>query len=345
MKNRFYLAIVCISIIFLAAINAKDVSATPWPGPDDFGYTGIEIPYSFTDISGTGTFVSLSDDQVSGAIPIGFTFNFYGVDYTEVYISSNGFITFSPGMDDGCCTGGAIPNADGSDNLIAGYWEDLNYPPGNIHYQTMGAPGSQRFIVQFTNNPHYSHGPQVTFQIILHEGTNYIELQYSNAPSDGGTHTIGIENSDGTAGLLYARGDISMSNIGLLILPHMDMDLIVSTLPTVSTFSELGFVKRITTIYRVLNQGTEPSFSSKLAFYLSCDQILDAGDPYVGSVNIPALAAGQQTPTGLASFYVRPPAPVGCLQYLLGVADANNNNPENNEANNVSATVLIIRGR
>ncbi|MBI5675485.1 MAG: DUF4214 domain-containing protein [Nitrospirae bacterium] len=211
-NSRFHLFILCIVAILSLGLVAN-AAATPWPGPDDFGYRGITIPFNWTDISGTGIFVPLSDEAVSGAVPIGFSFSFYGNTYTQVYISSNGFITLSSGQGSGCCSGQAVPNPNNPNNLVAGFWEDLNYPQGGIHYQTIG----NRFIVQFTNNPHFANGPQVTFQMILHSGTNNIELQYLNAPTDGGTHTIGIEDIAGTRGLLYFNGSISMANTGLLI--------------------------------------------------------------------------------------------------------------------------------
>ena len=47
---------------------------------------------SFTDISGTGTALVLGDDEVSSAVPIGFTFAYYAEPYTDAYVSSNGFM-------------------------------------------------------------------------------------------------------------------------------------------------------------------------------------------------------------------------------------------------------------
>ncbi|MBI2986154.1 MAG: hypothetical protein HYY45_05230, partial [Deltaproteobacteria bacterium] len=66
------------------------------------------------------------------------------------------------------------------------------------------------------------NGPQVTFEIILHEGSKNIELQYGPAPSDGGQHSAGIENSDGTIGLQIAFGNVSFNNEGFLISGHVD---------------------------------------------------------------------------------------------------------------------------
>ncbi|MHC4676992.1 MAG: hypothetical protein ACYTBZ_31300, partial [Planctomycetota bacterium] len=170
-----------------------------------------------------GTQVPLNDDQVSGAIPLGFNFNFYDTEYSQVYISSNGFITFLSGQSNGCCSGHQLPNQSSPNGLIAGYWTDL-YPPGatvepsdGIFYQTRGPVGSRQFIIGFYGVPHFGGGSPVTFEIILHEGTNNIELQYGDAPSDGGTTTAGIENFDGTDAMMVAHGNVSFENEGFII--------------------------------------------------------------------------------------------------------------------------------
>ncbi len=54
--------------------------------------------------------------------------------------------------------------------------------------------------------PHYSSGNPVTLQYKLFEGTNVIEVHYQAAPSDGGNHSAGIENQDGTVGLQFYYG-------------------------------------------------------------------------------------------------------------------------------------------
>ncbi len=181
---------------------------------DIFGYTCTNstepdglVAYNFEDISGTGTAVFLSDDEVSGPVPLGFDFNYYGADYPEIYISSNGFLTVLPGQSSGCCTGQPIPTAGSPDGVIAGWWDDLNPSSGGtIHYQVLGTAPFQYLVVQFTGVPHFGGGNEVTMQYKLFEGSNNIEVHYMAAPPDGTDHSAGIENDTGTDGVQYYFG-------------------------------------------------------------------------------------------------------------------------------------------
>lgn len=181
------------------------------------GFAVTPIGSDLRDISASGTYVPLSDDEVSGAVPIGFSFSFYGNTYSEVYISSNGFFTFNSGEPNGCCSGQNLPNSSIPNNLVAGFWEDLNLPQGNIRYETLGVAPDREFVVGFYDNPHFFEGVPVTFEMILHESTNNIEFQYGDAPSDGGTHTVGVENLNGTLATLVSYGDIGYSQEGFLL--------------------------------------------------------------------------------------------------------------------------------
>jgi hypothetical protein len=81
---------------------------------------------------------------------------------------------------------------------------------GTIHYQTLGDEPYRYHIIQFTAVPHFGGGNLVTKQYKLFEGSNNIEVHYMAAPSDGGTHSAGIENHDGTIGLQYYRGTAAL---------------------------------------------------------------------------------------------------------------------------------------
>jgi hypothetical protein len=185
-------------------------------------YTLSTPTFNFQDISATGTALILGDDEVTGALPLGFSFSFFGTDYTDVYVSSNGFITVLPGQSSGCCSGQPLPTAGDPNGVIAAWWEDFNVPQGNIRYQTLGTPGSRTFIAQYTNVAHFNGGPQVTWQIKLFEGSNEIQVHYPNAATDGGTHSAGIENTTGTIGNQFYIGTAALpANTAVLYTPPL----------------------------------------------------------------------------------------------------------------------------
>ena len=156
----------------------------------------------FAHVAGTGTLVTLSNDQVSGALPIGFSFRFFCLDYTQFYISSNGFITFSSSSSSGCCSGQSLPNISAPNNLIALAWEDYDPSVGGIiDYYTTGIAPNRKLIVNFTNVPHFGGGGgALSSQLVLNETTNVIEIFTTSQISDGGLHTMGIEDISGTIG-------------------------------------------------------------------------------------------------------------------------------------------------
>ncbi|MCC5945189.1 MAG: Ig-like domain-containing protein, partial [Bernardetiaceae bacterium] len=164
-------------------------------------YLVENIAFNKEDISATGTSITLGDDAVSAALPVGFTFNFYGNDYTQFYIGSNGLVAFggTAGVA-GAWNPQNIPNAANPNNLIAISWADLNPAlGGTIRYQTLGTAPNRRLIVDFDAVAHFgAAATTATTQAILYEGTNIIEIHSENIMSDGTNRTMGVENQDGT---------------------------------------------------------------------------------------------------------------------------------------------------
>ncbi|GEQ85498.1 hypothetical protein ULMS_10060 [Patiriisocius marinistellae] len=160
-------------------------------------------PTTYGPTAGSGTLVTLSDDQVSGDLPVGFVFNFFGNDYSQFRISSNGFIGFDNLTDNGCCSGEVVPEQSAFEpkNLIALCWDDLNPPSGGtIDYFTVGVVPNRVLIVNYNNVVHFNSGPGIiTGQIKLFETSNRIEIHTANQ-NDSGIHTQGIQNIDGTLG-------------------------------------------------------------------------------------------------------------------------------------------------
>ena len=187
-------------------------SAAHGPHSDAFGYTAFRVPFTFNDISTTGTTVLNAVDDVAVPVPIGFTFSFYGVPHTTVFVSTNALLTFgagNPGFVNQDFSGPVIPDLPS----IAPLWDDwVTFcsegiggctEDDRVVVQTVGQPGQRQFIVQWHFVPHFFTSPSpVTFQAVLYEGTNHIEFRYLDTDTGdgnafGASATVGIRDVAG----------------------------------------------------------------------------------------------------------------------------------------------------
>lgn len=159
-------------------------------------------PITYAPIAGTGTGITLIDDQYSSTLPIGFNFNFFCANRTQFRIASNGFITFDLLTGAPSWSATLIPNGVTNPNdMIAAFFTDLNPASGGtIDYFTTGVVPNRQLVVNFTNVDRIGGASSVTGQIVLHEGTNIIDI-YTAAAAAGPNTTQGIENTNGTLGV------------------------------------------------------------------------------------------------------------------------------------------------
>ncbi len=159
----------------------------------------------------------------SELIDLPFTFTFYGVDYDQIVVNTNGWISFGD-FEMYSFRNYPIPGAGGPSPMVAAFWDDLKTGSGGyVHYYAT----DDMVVIQwddmrtYDNNGNYRE----TFEIILYNqeiysptstGDSEIKIQYQdfNNTSDGyypngGTpihgcySTIGIENHLGDTGLQY----------------------------------------------------------------------------------------------------------------------------------------------
>jgi len=276
-------------------------------------YTGGTIAYSPVT-TGTWNSIFLSDDQVSGAVPIGFNFTFYCNTYSQAYISSNGFVTFNPASGSGCCGGQVLPNGADPNNLIAAAWDDL-YPPGAgaVRYQTQGVAPNRRFIVEWSNVPFCcGTAPAVTSQAILYEGSNRIEI-HSGSISSISPGTQGIENSTGTLAMTVpGRNGSTWSSAGdaYQFTPSTPLPFTVTWQAplgtTVGTGTSISVTpSTTTTYYAVANNGICSATAPVVVSVASANAGPD--------VNI--CPAGQNV--NLLATYNGPPPPSNCNLYTV----------------------------
>jgi hypothetical protein len=222
-------------------ITAGEVREGDPLGPDAYGYYiyddgddgySISPQYDWVEIAdGLGEQLNLVDygnGNYSGSytyssqlISLPFTFTFYGIDYNQIVVNTNGWISFGD-FQMYSFRNYPIPGAGGPSPMVAAFWDDLRTGSGGyVHYYS----ADDKVVIQWDDMRTYDGGSRETFQIILYNkellsptitGDSELKIQYQefNNTSDGyypngdtPTHgcysTIGIENHLGDIGLEY----------------------------------------------------------------------------------------------------------------------------------------------
>lgn len=161
----------------------------PTPSGPITGYNMRQEPYAWAETSTPLTF-SGDDNALSLSLP--FSFPFYGQSYQQLYISTNGLITF--GTANTAYVPQPVQNPVPPNAFIAPFWRDLYVGLSQISI----ASSDSEFVISFNGVRDLCCSTTHTFQVILRpDGT--ILMRYGaivlNAPT-----TFGIENQDGSAG-------------------------------------------------------------------------------------------------------------------------------------------------
>lgn len=155
---------------------------------------------TFNYLSG-GTSVSWlnGDDRNQQSIPIGFTFNFAGTNYTTVSACSNGWLSFANSSS--TTTSNATSALSTIAPAVMPLFEDISGIYGSASYQTTGTAPNRVFTFEWKNwiwNYSSSNSPSISFQVKLYEDTR-IEFLYKqesgSITSSSGGATIGIAKS------------------------------------------------------------------------------------------------------------------------------------------------------
>jgi thermitase len=154
---------------------------------------------NWIDITADGTVLSLGDDDVQ-KIALPFDFRFYGTTYNDLWVSSNGFVSFANGYKN--FINDCLPSTDKPNNAIYAFWDDLQPADGGgggtIYAKQVD---SETFVIEWHKVWHYNSSDRETFEIVLKKD-NTILLQYQSLSSDSSA-TVGVENATGTAAQQY----------------------------------------------------------------------------------------------------------------------------------------------
>ncbi len=160
-------------------------------GPDEYGYWAYEDEDDNYDLApvydwfaitpqegGEGDYVSLSDngdEQDDGEwLDLPFTFNFYGESYDEVFICSNGFISFAEnGFREVDFRNHHLPTSMGPDAMIAPMWDDHKTQNTSRGVYTWHDETQELFVITWYNLMANSSGGPNTFQVVLYDPMSY----------------------------------------------------------------------------------------------------------------------------------------------------------------------------
>ncbi len=193
-----------ISLIFAAALVAFVVSSP----------TGAQTPcpnvYCLNPVTPTyieaSEVLPLSGDDAWLGISLPFPFTFYNSSYNQAYISTNGYVSFLAGSSQYSNT--CIPTAAAPNAAIYALWDDLHVDgSARMYSEVLGTAPNRQFVIEWRNVTFIAKGGRLDFEIVLHEKTGAITLQYRGIDQigfeRGDSGTIGVE-SDITGGTVYA---------------------------------------------------------------------------------------------------------------------------------------------
>jgi len=222
MVNNYLRKIVLLTITVFSGTCVIAQNYTVSPIPSEIYTSTVNVAFS-------------ADDTNSALITLPFQFTFFGNNYTQLSVSTNGYIDFrteSAGQFSPYQFNSQIPDVSFPvKNSILGCFHDLDNSnaEGTITYSIIGTAPYRRLVVMFNNNSQFQcEALKSSFQIILYETLNIIDSQVISKPVcagwNSGRAVIGIINLAGNVAYTPAgrnTGSWSASNEGWRFSPEI----------------------------------------------------------------------------------------------------------------------------
>ena len=173
------------------------------------GFTMLPGTYSWIPTNGM-TSLTLTDNGVSAAQQMGFSFRYSGKEYTNLHVAANGLLGFvNLSLSASVNTNLPLPSVPNA--ILCPFWDDLNPAGGGqVWFATMGTAPNRYAVVSWVEVPHkLSASTKFTFQAVLYENEN-VRFQYAKVNSgnsqytQGVSSTIGLEDFMGGVGTKYS---------------------------------------------------------------------------------------------------------------------------------------------
>jgi hypothetical protein len=174
-------------------LSGRDLTLLPSGSTDYIAIPGISPAWfsGFTANLGAG-------DDTTHLVTLPFAFPYNGATQTQIYVSSNGFLTLgatNPGS--GCCSGNVTTMLAGSPRL-SGWWEDLDASAGGAVFADLDALTGE-FVVTWNAVPEYLAPANVnSFQIAL-SPSGSMTWRWQTVGGTGGPYLAGYSKGGNSA--------------------------------------------------------------------------------------------------------------------------------------------------
>ena len=161
----------------LPGLSAPALAATAPGRATNDGVVIAPEAYAFSDISGTGTRLALTNiDDGAATVSLGFPLTVHTASGTatqtsaQVQMSANGYAVVK------------TPSRSTKVSPVSGDW---GLWAGNIYWSSTGDLGSRRFVAQYQSiAPYGARGNTATYQLVVNEGSPTIHVAYADSDVD-----------------------------------------------------------------------------------------------------------------------------------------------------------------
>ncbi|MFM7725703.1 MAG: hypothetical protein ACKO7B_03305, partial [Flavobacteriales bacterium] len=200
--------------VLASGVTQGNFSVSPCPpSAGSIGYNRITPPVTATvlvsgGVASTPLTSGSLDDGGWSTVPLGFTYNFFGNNYTSLNVGTNGVVQF--GAYNAANLGdftyaNPFPTTLEPTNIIALCAVDLYLvTSGSIRYWVDGVAPNRKFVLDFFQVPGFTTNGLQTVQLQLSETTGIFEIHLGQATSTS-AKTIGVNNATGTIGAVAPR--------------------------------------------------------------------------------------------------------------------------------------------
>ncbi|MGI4865500.1 MAG: hypothetical protein ACRYFZ_16380 [Janthinobacterium lividum] len=173
------------------------------------GYSFQAQAGTYTPLSGGTRLTTLEADEALDIAPLGFTFSVGGKFYTDILVSSNGWLCLgNPARSGAQPASSYFLQGGAGDWTAAPLWANLNGTGGQASYQTTGTAPNRVFTFEWQNWRWDQQAPQATIslQARLYESSNRIEFSYR---PEAGAITISSPQAQAVIGVGSPQGGVA----------------------------------------------------------------------------------------------------------------------------------------